>query len=148
MTNFDLESATYNTNIQDRLYSMAMQTYLHAKFPERPEAPAIIIKINSHVTKNSNKSYYNLESASAIITVIEEILTQKVVPADAIIIMVFYKVQVELLRISVENFQRAKPYLHAELVRVRTVDKMQGSENHLLALDQSMFRLMLHYSIA
>ena len=41
----------------------------------------------------------------------------------------------ELLRISVENLQRAKPYLNAELIRVRIIDGIQGSENHLILLD-------------
>ena len=123
------------TDIQDRPYAMAMQAYLAVKFPARPKAPAMVVKVHSTAIRNSNKSYYNLQSASAIMNMVEEILTQKVIPAEAITIMAFYKAQVELLRISVENLQRTKPFLHAELVRVRTVDGMQGSENHLVILD-------------
>ena len=65
----------------------------------------------------------------------EEILIQKIIPGDGIILMAFYKTQVELLRICMENLQRAKPEIGAELIRVRTVDGMQGSENHLIILD-------------
>ena len=58
-----------NTDIQDRLYTVAIQIYLANKFPDRPKAPAIVIKIYNTAIRNSNKSYYNLQSASAIMNV-------------------------------------------------------------------------------
>ena len=78
--------------IQNRLYAIIIQIYLYEKFPGRPEASAMLIKIYSKTIKNNNILYYNLKSASAIINIVEEILTRKVVLSDAITIMAFYKI--------------------------------------------------------
>ena len=92
----------------------------------------MLIKIKNNV-QNSNYSYYNLRNVSAILDTLENILTKKVMSTEHII--AFYKAQVELFRISIDNLHRAKLSIAADKVKIRAVDGMQGAENHLILLD-------------
>ena len=123
------------TSLTDRPYAQAMQKYFAKKFPNVPATTSVLVRVKSEATMNSNSSYYNLRSATVILDVLQEVLRKKIVPGQHITIMAFYKAQVELLRIAIDNLHRAKPRLGANEVKVRTVDGMQGAENHLILLD-------------
>ena len=123
------------TAVEGRPDAQAMEDFLTEKFPGLPRTSAMIVSTEGQTLRDSSKSYYNMNNASAMITYLEEILEQERVPADHITMVTFYKAQVQLLGECVDNLHKARPELRANLVDVRTVDGMQGTENHVILLD-------------
>ena len=91
-----------------------MEAFIANKFAGIPQTNAMLVGVHGETLQDSNRSSYNFNNASAVMELIEGILTEKRLPAKCITVISYYRAQVELISACIRNLHSDKPQLESK----------------------------------
>lgn len=95
------------TNVRDRPRSQQIVKYLHTVY--NVNSPFLLLQVHGTTLQDANKSKYNVESASAALTLGLDMIDKKVIQPQDLLIMTSYRAQFRLYRQPIRTLALQEP---------------------------------------